>query len=366
VPNRRAPLLAALLLVLALVAGACSSGTTTKASPTTVARPAATDTGTTTDTSSATDTGAAPDTSTTTAATTAGPYAVGSIETTYVDHTRKTNADPMRGPGFEEKPERTLPVIITYPAQGTADDKGTPTKSAQAAPGKFPLVVFSHGITGTGPAYVGLTELWSRAGYIVVSPTYPLTSAGAKFPGDPVALSDYQNQPADVSFIIDSVLADAAKDGAPLHGHIDESEIGAAGHSLGAITTMGVTYNSCCIDKRIKAAIEIAGVELPFKGGSWQPFPKTPLLLVHGEVDRVVPVGGSNKIFKDVTGPAWYLHYDQADHIGVVFAGKWFETTKQVSIDFLDAYLKHQPAALEADPAKVKAAGLGTLTPKNV
>ena len=39
-------------------------------------------------------------------------------------------------------------------------------------PGPFPLLEFSHGVTGTGPAYKGFLEPLAAAGYVVAAPTF--------------------------------------------------------------------------------------------------------------------------------------------------------------------------------------------------
>ncbi len=357
---RTSKTLTALLLAVVLLAAACSSGATTSAGPSsdrvTTTTTTAGDRGA--DDSAATSDGGGPS-----APAPSGPFAVGRRSVTYVDKTRTTNADPMRD--LPEKPDRTLPVMLLYPATGAATDTGDPTDDAPAAPGTFPLIVFSHGITATGPFYTSLLQRWARDGYVVAAPTYPLTSFGVRFPGDAVALADYRNQPADVSFVIDSILAQAEDAGDPLHGHVDASRIGAGGHSLGAITTLGLVFNSCCTDKRIKAAEDFAGAELPFGGGSFEPFPTTPLLIVHGAKDGTVPVAAGDKVWAGITGPAWYLRYPDAGHINIVFPGPYFDTTAKVSTDFWDAELKDEPAALEADPPTVQATGLGTLEQKD-
>src|SRR5207248_3269789 len=121
-------------------------------------------------------------------------------------------------------------------------------------------------------------------GYVVAAPTFPLSNGNA--PGGPNA-SDYVNQPADVSFVITRLLA--LDDDAPLRREIDGKRIGVSGHSLGAITTLGVAANSAVQDRRIDAAVPISGLELPFGSGSFFSTPTPPLLLVHGTADGTVP-----------------------------------------------------------------------------
>lgn len=317
--------LAAALAAMALLAGACSSTKHAASNPEAL--------------------GQALSSRSTSSTATDGPYPVGRRDVTYVDTSRPTAADPIRN--LPEKPSRTLPVMILYPAAGTApaDPAAPPGTNAAPAKGSFPLVVFSHGITASGPIYQGRLQRWARAGFVVAAPTYPLSGPGAKFPGDAVALGDYRNQPADVSFVITQLLAQNANSSDPLHGVIDPSEIAAAGHSLGAITTLGLIENSCCHDSRIKAGISVSGIELPFPNGSFADPPATPLLLVHGDADKTVPVSGSDKVFDTATPPVYYLRLTGATHIDVMF-GANATYTDQAVIAFLDQELKHEGSAL--------------------
>jgi predicted dienelactone hydrolase len=317
--------LALLLATTALLAGACSTGRKASSNPEALGQRVA----------------SAP----TSEAATSGPYAVGRRDVTFVDTSRHTAADPLRN--LPEKPSRTLPVMVLYPATGTApsDPAAPPTTDAPPARGPFPLVEFSHGITASGPLYIGRLQRWARAGFVVVAPTFPLSGPGAKFPGDPVALGDYRNQPADVRFVLDQVLARNSDTADPLHGVIDPGEIAVAGHSLGAITTLGLIQNRCCQDPRIKAGIAISGIELPFPGGTFDDPPATPLLLIHGDADTTVPVSGSDHVFDAAAPPVYYLRLQGVSHVGVVF-GDASHFTDQAVIAFLDQFLKHQSSAL--------------------
>ena len=187
---------------------------------------------------------------------------------TFVDRSRPTSANGT----YPGAPSRTLPTLLLYPAVG--DPNGPAVKDARPIRhGRgFPLIVFSHGFTASGPAYAFLLEMFVREGYVIAAPTFPLSSGGA--PGGPKLL-DYVNQPADVSFVITQVLGLARHDPS-LRRTIDRRHIGAFGHSLGAITTLGVATNSCCVDRRISAAVSFSGIELPFPEEPTSPRPPRP------------------------------------------------------------------------------------------
>jgi predicted dienelactone hydrolase len=327
---------AGLPVLLALLLAACSSATDTALPTTTTAADAAT-------------------TTTTVAAEVAAradAYSVGSRTLTLVDPDRPTDADGGRD--RPAQPDRTISVLLLYPAEG---DAGTTTEVAPdrpPAPGRFPLVVFSHGWTAEGPRYEGRLKEWARAGYVVAAPTYPLSSGAGG------VLADYVNQPADVSFVIDELLALGADD--PLAGAIDGDAIAAAGHSLGAITTLGVTLNSCCADPRIGAAVQISGVRLPFPGGAFDDLGRVPFLAIHGAQDGVVPVSGSDTLFEEAEGPAHYLRFPDGDHSGfLVSDGPLIDA---VVIAFLDRHLLDEPEGLDEVAATVAASGRAVLTEK--
>src|SRR3954453_19885236 len=83
-----------------------------------------------------------------TSPTTEGKYAVGVRTETFVDPTRPTSANN----DYPGAPTRTLVTTVFYPAVGAP---GSPDQTNAPAVDhrRFPLVVFSHGFTASGPAY---------------------------------------------------------------------------------------------------------------------------------------------------------------------------------------------------------------------
>ena len=268
-----------------------------------------------------------------------GPYAVGVRTESFVDAGRVTN--PNRGqPG---RPTRTLQTIVLYPAQGDPSDRDVPDAPPATDGGPFPLIEFSHGFTANGPSYTLFLRRLAAAGYVVAAPTFPLTSRGA--PGGPSA-ADYTNQPADVSFVISEMLRLNGDGASILRGLIDPDKVAVAGHSLGAMTTLGVAYNSCCTDTRIKAAVPISGTELPFRGGAFVYRAETPLLLIHGDADATVPYRGSENAYRAATAPKFLLTLLHGPHSP--FFGAAGEVIVKVVQDFFDHYLKARDGSLDA------------------
>jgi len=266
-----------------------------------------------------------------------GPYAVGERSYTFVDKSRPT--DPNGS--YPGAPSRTLPTLLLYPAKGAPNGPSVPNARPARTQRAFPLIVFSHGFTATGPVYRPLLERYAREGYVVAAPTFPLSSGGA--PGGS-KLGDYVNQPADVSYVIDRVLR-LRRNHRALRQIISRYRIGAAGHSLGAITTFGVATNSCCLDRRIDAAVPFSGILLPFPNGTFFSEPTPPLMLVHGDEDGTVPYVFSVNAYKQAPAPKAFMTLLGAPH--TPFLAPWLDPTVRATTDFLDGFLKGDIKALK-------------------
>lgn len=270
-----------------------------------------------------------------------GKYAVGMTTRTFVDSTRPTE-------GVSQS--RTLFTAIYYPAQGPPADQPVNSAPPDTKDGPYPLILFSHGLGARGVAYENVLEAWASAGYVVAAPDYPLSNTNA--PGGAQfgrAVADTKNQPADATFVINQVVKlDKQKQG--LGGIIDSKRLGASGHSLGGITTYGLTYSSCCNDKRIKAAIPMSGIigvvdgqENYFQGAA------TPLLAVHGNADGTVPYPADMNGFAKAKPPKYFLTFIGAGHVTPFLGGDnpSAMALKQSTIDFFNRYLKDDKAALD-------------------
>jgi dienelactone hydrolase len=271
-----------------------------------------------------------------------GKYAVGVQTHTFVDSTRPTDANG----DAPAVPTRTLKTTIYYPAAGPPTEAPTENAPPDAKHGRYPLVLFSHGIYATGAVYLDVLKTWASAGYVVAAPNYPLSSAdipgGVNF-GRGVA--DTHNQPADATFVINEVLKDKQ-----LGAIADSKRIGASGHSLGGITTYGLAYSACCRDKRIKAALPMsgfAGVVEPIEQYVWDG--QAPLLALHGDADGTVPYVSDVNTFAWAKPPKFLLTFPGAGHIFPFLGGDTEQAAalKQSTVAFLDRYLKDDKSALD-------------------
>ncbi len=235
---------------------------------------------------------------------------------------------------FRHGSDRPLPTTVWAPAAG--------------APGPFPLILFSHGLTAAPADYAQILKMWAAAGFVVAAPAYPHTSRGV---ADTEPL-DVANQPGDASSVITQMLALNGKTGDPLHARIDVTRIAAAGHSAGGITTIGLF--TADRDDRLKAGLVLAGEQLI--PGSWGG-PPAPMLFVHGQQDKTVPYAQGLAAFASVPWSRAMLtitgggHVDTASDIGPVLT---------TTTDFLRWSLYGDPAArarLKSDATK---GGIGT------
>ena len=255
---------------------------------------------------------------------------------------------------------RSLPTEVRYPATGPA---GTPEQAganADHTSGPYPLVVFSQGYDISPEAYADLLDAWSAAGYVVADPTYPLTS-----PSSPGGLdeNDIVNHPADLRFVITSLLQDEATTGNPLSGLIDPSEVAVIGHSDGGDVALATASNSCCRDSRIKAVVILSGAELASFGGTYYATPPVPMLVVQGTEDDINPPSCSVQLYDSAPLPKYYLSLAGQSHESPYLqVGQPLGTVEQVTIDFLDGYLRHSTARLDAMAADGLVPGLATLT----
>jgi dienelactone hydrolase len=261
-----------------------------------------------------------------------GTYAVAELTETLVDESRATETRTGEG----NAPTRTLVTVIRYP-QGD---------------GPFPLIVLAHGQTGHPNKFNALTTAWASSGFVVAAPVFPLTSNQAPVQTD----GDYVNQPADVSFVIDRVLARSNDRDAPLAGRVDDEHIGIAGLSLGGATVYGIAFDNCCRDRRVDAALVMAGILLPHDGA--YEFPSVPLLIIHGNGDARGrdPYGMASPpkylmtIERPTHSPPFEDTPDPADELVVT-----------VTVDFWHAYLYEERAQLDALSADAMVPGIATL-----
>ena len=268
----------------------------------------------------------------------AAPYAVGVTHVTYFDATRG----------------RTIAVTIRYPVMGTAG--GDEVADEIADVGNYPLVVFAHGYAVSADTYAALEHEIAEAGFVVAAPDFPYTSSAVTDAPDE---DDVSNQATDVSFVI-SELLDASTVPDVLSGAIAGTPVGVVGHSDGGVTAAAVAYNSSVADPRVGAAVILSGAEARYDG-TWFTTQSPPLLAIHGTADEINPLGSSEQLYADATGPKMLVTVDGGSHLGPFTTDPVEPVIGTLVGDFLDAHLRNDAAAAQRLPGDADVAGALTL-----
>jgi len=270
-----------------------------------------------------------------------GPYPVGVTTTVFVDHAR-TDA-------FTKEP-RTLVTDIWYPA--TDDARSLPktryseyfpggvtpeidqillkthrrtaaqidglftnqaVRDARVRPGRYPLIVFSHGNGGSRFQNTFWFDHLVSHGYIIASADHTGNARHTVIDG---RLIPYQRDQRgnsnddrvhDVRYLLDQMLRANRGADSRFAGRIDPEAVAAAGMSFGGITTVRVAD----VEPRMKAAVAMAAVNIDYTNLA------IPALVMAGTKDRTIgPIG--NQIIRNYwekhTGPAFLLELPNGGH----------------------------------------------------
>ncbi|MBZ9743281.1 MULTISPECIES: alpha/beta hydrolase family protein [unclassified Mesorhizobium] len=137
-----------------------------------------------------------------------------------------------------------LDVTVWYPAEpgGVTVNLGdselfTGTSAARDAPispGKFPLILLSHGagLAGTPQAMSWIATPLARQGFIVAAPTHPGNGGKNRSAAETMKL---WLRPVDLTATLDAMEKEAS-----FRGHIDQGKVGALGLSMGGGTALAI------------------------------------------------------------------------------------------------------------------------------
>ncbi|MGI5214566.1 alpha/beta hydrolase family protein [Plantactinospora sp. CA-290183] len=295
-------------------------------------------------------------------------------------------AAPAPGPRLGAAPDRTyavgvrtlelgrgtarpLPVTIWYPTLpepsaapgsatstparrpggGTATRMPGPRRNAAVAPGRFPIVLFSHGLHSLPDWHAQLTMRWAAAGFVVAAPAYPHTRSKApRFDR-----GDVRHQPGDAWRVIRHVSSLDRLPGDRFAGHLDVTRVGAAGHSAGGFTTAGLFTSGH--SEWLRSGIVIAG------GGMAGAFagPPAALLFVHGGADATVSASTGREAYRRVRWPKAFLTLTGQGHGEYLTPGRpGFDQLVAGTTNFFRWTLYADPDARPAIPAGVRAPGV--------
>jgi predicted dienelactone hydrolase len=233
-----------------------------------------------------------------------------------------------------------VPAAFLYPAIGVEKTEHFgpyPLDVAIDAPpaeGVYPLVVISHGHSGTPWAYRQLAKHLALAGFVVALPAHTgNTRLDNSLSGTAANLA---NRPRHLTLTIDAALADAT-----LAPHIARHGVAVIGHSIGGYTALaaagGIAWSGpyerkdstalpepvpVTPDARIKALVLLNPATFWFIAGSLRPV-DLPILLRTGEKDETTPIEHAHKIIEGVAQPALVEHKDIAGAGHFAFMSKF-------------------------------------------
>lgn len=240
----------------------------------------------------------------------------------------------------ERRDGRQLAVDVWYPAVAPSDEPTAydlfagvgftahATEQAPPLPGAHPVVVWSHGRTGTRTSYVLLCEGLAAQGYAVVASDHPGDTLGDWLTG--AASDDATNEAdrvADVGRLLDH-LADGGLGEAAGGLRPDTDRVAVAGHSYGGWTALA---SARAHGDRLRG---VAGL---------QPFSRTisradlgavtlPVLLVAGSADATTPPApDAHRAFESLGSPSAHLfELTAAGHQACSDVGLYVEMLPQV------------------------------------
>lgn len=294
-----------------------------------------------------------------------GPHAVTISDLTLVDKSRPTDTNG----DFAGSAVRELAIKIWQPQK---DERSLKLS------GPFPLVVFSHGLAGSrnNAAYLG--DFLASHGYILVAMDFPLTKLFA--PGGPNVL-DMVNQPEDISFIIDTLLASNEQPNHSLYRQIDATRIGLIGHSLGGMTTTLTAYHPRLRDPRVSAAISLAGPLEMFGRRMFQAY-DTPFMLIASDADPMVDYRKNAAVLTSRINNAVLVTLHKASHSGFTGEGVYLslldnpdsigcwtvadtvnEATSTQDMSLYKLFGSEDEGFLRVPPGKICQQALGTAMP---
>ena len=198
---------------------------------------------------------------------------------------------------------------VSYPSGGVT---GVPV-----APGRYPLVVFSHGYAGFRDQSTFLTARLASWGFIVAAPDHYSRDL-TEVLGGPTGATSKTTDVQDLQATIALMKSENASGSSPLHGHVDLSLIGAVGHSAGgaAVEALAAT------DPQVTTFIGLAGATVgafgATKGGPDSIVPHQPGLLMSGTADHVVSDTSMIRAYGKLHSPKRLILVRGAGHL--VFA----------------------------------------------
>jgi predicted dienelactone hydrolase len=248
-----------------------------------------------------------------------------------------------------------------------------PDPDVQSGCERFPLIVFSHGFDGCGTQSRFLTEELARAGYVVAAPDHRDAACrvdAAALPRFHFAQvpfsspgrwkdSTYADRRADLEKTLDWLLANPQ-----FSGRIDPARIGAAGHSLGGYSVLGLAGGwDSWRDPRIAAVLAMSPYVKPFLVQDRMSSIRVPVMYQGAQFDLgITPdLRGDRGAAARSGGPTYYVELNHGSHFEWTNAACWANRQAgdcvrkrsnprlivEYAVAFFDRYLRQQSDPLQ-------------------
>ncbi len=190
-------------------------------------------------------------------------------------------------------------------------------RGVAVAPGRFPLVVFSHGYAGFRDQSAFVTSFLATWGFVVAAPDHYSRDL-TEVLGGPTGATAKTTDVQDLEATITLMEHENATAGSPFRGHVDTKKVGAFGHSAGGVAVEALA----AADPKVATFIGLAGATVGLPGdakhGSDSIVPHQPGLLMSGTADTVVPTAGMVTAYGKMHAPKRLILIKGAGHL--VFA----------------------------------------------
>lgn len=291
-------------------------------------------------------------------------------EAAWITDVAVPNVEELYGPASG----MTLPALsyIAYPASADTPQSsyafpfhnaeygrfeamlGPGEKPAFADPNaRYPLIILAHGSNAHGIYDVSHAHDLASHGYVVLVITY---GDERTTKAEDINLHVGLLRPLITRAVLDSLL-----DSETFGPHIDADNIGISGFSFGGFTTLAVAggavggKNDSVTDKRIKAGVAAA----PWVGGAYEPGDyyafgpdneslsrvEIPIIGLFGTNDDVTHSSFILPAMKQLSGPTYVVELVGQTH--ALEGRSWVDRNNWERL-FFSAFLKHDPASLEA------------------
>lgn len=244
-------------------------------------------------------------------------------------------------------------------------------------PGKYAVIVFSHGAGGSQTCCDALTRHWASYGYVTIQPTHDDSAVQRRNAGEEnirvmQAVRDalkkpalWESRPLDISYVLDA-LPSLEKRIPSLAGKIDADRVGVGGHSMGSYTAEAIAGALIDLpgharrnfaDSRVKAVLCLSPQGPGQFGLTDRSFDAIalPYIGMTGSLDSLGPVASpawhKTPFERSQAGDKYHLFIEGANHMSFITPGMLpanrgeqgqsiLDYTNSAALAFWDAYLK--------------------------